>query len=87
MNAAMNIYQKGKYDQNLKYSLLSQVVGYLLSFTILGNENVENIIKILMESGTKMAKRGNQFNFILSIREIYYLVIKDWNKINEWMYC
>ena len=87
MNAAMNIYQEGKYDQNIKYSLLSQVVGYLLSFTILGNENVENIIKILMESGTKMAKRGNQFNFILSIREIYYLVIKDWNKINEWMYC
>ena len=83
MNAAMNIYQEGKYDQNIKYSLLSQVVGYLLSFTILGNENVENIIKILMESGTKMAKRGDQFNSMLSIGEIYYLVIKDGNKVNE----
>jgi hypothetical protein len=29
MNAAMNIYQEGKYDQNLKFSLLSQIVGYI----------------------------------------------------------
>ena len=83
MNAAMAIYQEGKYDQNIKYSLLTQIVGYLLSFTILGNENVENIIKILIESGTKMAKRGDQFNSMLSIGEIYYSVIKDGNKVNE----
>jgi hypothetical protein len=57
INAAMNIYQEGKYDQNLKYSLLSDVVGYLLSFTILGNENIENIIKIIIESGSKMKKK------------------------------
>jgi vacuolar protein sorting-associated protein 35 len=85
MNAAMNLYQEGKYDQNLKFSLLSQIVGYILSFTILGNENVENIIKILMESGTKMVKRGDQFNSMLSIGEIYYLVIKDGNKVNEYI--
>ena len=83
MNAAMNIYQEGKYDQNIKYSLLTQIVGYLLSFTILGKENVENIIKILMESGTKMVKRGDQFNSMLSIGDIYYSVIKDGNKVNE----
>ena len=62
INAAMNIYQEGKYDQNSKYSLLSEIIGYLLSFTILGNENIENVIKILAESGTKMMKRGDQFN-------------------------
>ena len=83
MNAAMNIYQEGKYDQNIKYSLLSQTVGYLLNFTILSNENVENIIKILMESGTKMVKRGDQFNSMLSIGEIYYLVLKDGKKVND----
>ena len=83
MNAAMNVYQEGKYDQNMKFSLLTQIVGYILSFTILGNENVENIIKILMESGAKMVKRGDQFNSMLSIGEIYYLVIKDGNKVND----
>jgi vacuolar protein sorting-associated protein 35 len=83
MNAAMNIYQEGKYDTNLKYFLLSEISGYLLSFTILGNENVENIIKILMESGTKMVKRGEQFNSMLSIAQIYYSVIKDGNKVTE----
>ena len=83
MNAAMNIYQEGKYDQNIKYSLLSQVVGYLINFTILSNENVENILKILIESGTKMAKRGDQFNSMLSIGQIYYSVLKDGNKVND----
>ena len=83
MNAAMNIYQEGKFDQNIKYSLLSQTVGYLLKFTILSNENVENIIKILMESGAKMVKRGDQFNSMLSIGEIYYTVLKDGKKVND----
>ena len=44
---------------------------------------MENIIKILMESGTKMVKRGDQFNSMLSIGEIYYSVIKDGNKVND----
>ena len=83
MNEAMNIYQEGKYDQNLKYHLLIEVVGHLLNFTILGNENVEKIIKILMESGTKMVKRGDQFNSMLSIAQVYYSVIKDGKKVTE----
>jgi vacuolar protein sorting-associated protein 35 len=85
MNAAMNIYQEGKYDQNIKYNLLSQTVGYLLSFTILSHENVENIIKILAESGAKMMKRGDQFNSMLNIAEIYFSVLKDGNKVNEFI--
>ena len=83
MNAAMNIYQEGKYDQNIRYSLLSQIAGYLIKFTILSNENVENIIKVLMETGAKMSKRGDQFNSMLSIGEIYYTVLKDGNKVND----
>ena len=85
MNAAMNIYQEGKYDQNIKYNLLSQTVGYLLSFTILSHENVENIIKILAESGAKMMKRGDQFNSMLNIAEIYFSVLKDGNKVTEYI--
>ena len=85
MNAAMNIYQEGKYDQNIKYNLLSQTVGYLLSFTILGHENVENVIKVLAESGAKMMKRGDQFNSMLNIAEIYFSVLKDGNKVNEFI--
>ena len=85
INAAMNIYQEGKIDQNIKYSLLSQVVGYLLSFTILGNENIENVIKILAESGTKMMKRGDQFNSMLDIAQLYHSKIKDGKKTNEFI--
>ena len=85
INAAMNIYQEGKYDQNSKYSLLSEIIGYLLSFTILGNENIENVIKILAESGTKMMKRGDQFNSMLNIAQLYYTKIKDGKKVTEYI--
>ena len=85
INAAMNIYQEGKYDQNNKYSLLSQIIGHLLSFTILGNENIENVIKVLSESGTKMTKRGDQFNSMLNIAQLYYSKIKDGKKVNEYI--
>ena len=85
MNAAMNIYQEGKYDQNIKYNLLSETVGYLLSFTILSNENFENIIKILAESGAKMMKRGDQFNSMLNIAQIYFSVLKNGNKVTEYI--
>ena len=85
MNAAMNIYQEGKYDQNIKYNLLSETVGYLLSFTILSNENVENIIKILAESGSKMMKREEQFNSMLNISQIYFSVLKDGKKVTEFI--
>ena len=85
INAAMNIYQEGKYDQNSKYSLLSEIIGYLLSFTILGNENIENVIKILAESGAKMMKRGDQFNSMLNIAQLYYTKIKDGKKVTEYI--
>ena len=85
INAAMNIYQEGKIDQNIKYSLLSQIVGYLLSFTILGNENIENVIKILAETGAKMMKRGDQFNSMLDIAQLYHSKIKDGKKANEFI--
>ena len=85
INSAMNIYQEGKYDQNLNYNLLAEIVGYLLSFTILGNENLENIINILDESGSKMMKRGEQFNSMLDIAQIYFSKFKDGNKVTEYI--
>ena len=45
LNSVINIYQEGKYDQNNKYNLHTLICGYLLKFTILSKENLENIIK------------------------------------------
>ena len=81
MNGAMDIYNEGKYDINHKYFLLSQICGYLVNFTILSKENLENIIKVLMETGNKMTKRGDQFNSMIDIGQIYYIVLKDGNKV------
>jgi vacuolar protein sorting-associated protein 35 len=83
MNAAMNIYQEEKYNKNNKYYLLSDICGYLLHFSILSKDNLENIIKILMDTGTKMVKRGDQFNAMINISQIYFTVLKDGKKVME----
>ena len=83
MNAAVKIYQEGKYDQNMKYIFLEQICGYLLKFSILSKENLENIIKILMDTGNKMVKRGDQFNSMINIGQIYFTVLKDGKKVKE----
>jgi vacuolar protein sorting-associated protein 35 len=83
MNAAMKIYQEGKYNQNVKYQLLSNICAYLLNFTILSKEKVENILKILIETGSKIPKRGDQVNSMLDIGQVYYFVFKDGKKVTE----
>jgi vacuolar protein sorting-associated protein 35 len=83
MNAAMNIYQEEKYNKNNKYYLLSDICGYLLHFSILSKDNLENIIKILMDTGTKMVKRGDQFNAMINISQIYFTVLKDGKKVMD----
>ena len=81
MNGALDIFNEGKYDINHKYFLLSQICGYLVNFTILSKENLENIIKVLMDTGNKMTKRGDQFNTMIDIGQIYYIVLKDGKKV------
>ena len=83
MNAAMKIYQEVKYNQNVKYQLLSNICAYLLNFTILSKEKVENILKILIETGSKIPKRGDQVNSMLDIGQVYYFVFKDGKKVTE----
>ena len=81
LNAAMDIYQEGKYDINHKYFLLEEICGYLLHFSILSKETLEGIIKPLYDSGNKMTKRGDQFNSMINIGQIYYTVLKDGKKV------
>ena len=81
MDSALTIFKEGKYDQNLKYNLLSEIIGYMLTFNILGDENIENIIKVLMEAGKNMMKRSDQFNSMLSIGELYHVLLKNGEKV------
>ena len=75
------VFNQVKYDINHKYFLLEEICGYLLNFSILSKENLENIIKPLYDSGNKMTKRGDQFNSMINIGQIYYTVLKDGNKV------
>lgn len=81
LNAAMAIYQEGKYDQDIKYGLLSEVSGHMLTFNVLGQENIEGIIKTLTTSSQTMVKRGDQCYSMLAIADLYFTLLKDANKV------
>ena len=85
LNGTLSIFQEAKFDPNKKYSLLLEIIGNLLSYTILSDENVENIIKIIEESCNNLTKRGEQFNIMLCIAQIYYLNLKNGNKAIEYI--
>ena len=82
----MQIYQDEKYDEELKYNFLSEICGYLIKLNILSKENLEKFIKILMDSANKMVKRGDQFNAMINIGQIYYTVFKDEKKVTDCMH-
>ena len=86
INAALQIYQDQKYDEELKFNFLSEICGYLIKLNILSKENLEKFIKILTDSANKMVKRGDQFNAMICIGQIYYTVFKDEKKVTDCMH-
>ena len=83
INSALQLYQDQNFEENIKYNMFLEICGYLINMPILSKENLENFVKILMESGTKMVRRANQFNSMINIGQIYYTVFKDGNRVSE----
>ena len=83
INSALQLYQDQNFEENIKYNMFLEICGYLINMPILSKENLENFVKILMESGTKMVRRANQFNSMINIGQIYYTVFKDGNIVSE----
>lgn len=81
INQAISIYQEGKYEAEIKYSLLSKINGALLHITILSKEYLSQIINTLQQSAQSMMKRGDQCNVMLSVSNLYYSLLDDKKKV------
>lgn len=81
INAGMAIYQEGKYETDVKFNLLNQINGTLLSMTILSKEVLSQIITILQQSAQAMVKRGDQCNAMLSVSNLCYSLLGDHKKV------
>ena len=78
INAAMGIYQEGK-EQN--FNMLITLSGSILTYTILSNDTLSQIINSLFNSAQKFSKRVEQCNSMLIISNLYYSLLGDKNKV------
>ncbi len=78
INAAMGIYQEGK-EQN--FNMLITLSGSILTYTILSNDTLSQIINSLFNSTQKFSKRVEQCNSMLIISNLYYSLLGDKNKV------
>ena len=74
----MGIYQEGK-EQN--FNMLITLSGSILTYTILSNDTLSQIINSLFNSAQKFSKRVEQCNSILIISNLYYSLLGDKNKV------
>ena len=83
INAGMAIYQEGKYESEIKCFMLTQVVGTLLTISILSKEFLSQLIPSLQQSAQSMVKRGDQCNAMLSVSHLYYSLLGNTDKVRE----
>ena len=79
----MSIYQEGKYESEIKCFMLTQVVGTLLTISILSKEFLSQLIPSLQQSAQSMVKRGDQCNAMLSVSHLYYSLLGNTDKVRE----
>ena len=83
INAAMSIYQEGKYESDVKCFMLTQIVGTLLSISILQKEFLSQLVTSLQQSAQSMVKRRDQCNAMLSVSNLYYSLLENKPKVVE----
>ena len=79
INGAMSIFQEGKND-NL-FNMIISISGSILTYTILSNETLSQIVNSLFNSAQKFTKRVEQCNSMLIISHLYYSLLNDKNKV------
>ena len=75
----MSIFQEGK-SENL-YNMIVTISGSILTYNILSNETLTQIINSLFNSAQKFTKRVEQCNSMLIISNLFYSLLNDKNKV------
>ena len=80
-NNSLKIYNT--FDKEKKFDYFVEICQKLLKITIFSKENLEKIIKDLLEDAKNMPKRVDQCNGLLMISQLYYKHFKDGKKIMD----
>jgi len=82
--SAIQIFNKGKINDDLKVDLINQIIGTVLNISILSRDNLVAITSNIIQVSQSLLKRSDQCLAILNCTHLFYkTLVEDSNKIND----
>ena len=79
---AIAIFEEGRYNQNQKYDMLTQISSLLMTLNI-NKDIIGTIIDQLIKGSEKMVQREEQCKAMLAISQLYFSIFKDTKKVMD----
>ena len=84
LTSAIQVFNSGKMNNDLKVDLLNEMIGAVLNFNILGHDNLIGITSNIVQAAQTLIKRGDQCIAILSCVHLFCNGDNmDKNKVND----
>ena len=84
LSSAIQIFNSGKMNNDVKVDLLNEMIGSVLNFNILGHDNFISITSNIVQAAQTLIKRGDQCIAILSCVHLFCNGENmDKNKVND----
>ncbi len=84
LSSAIQIFNRGKLNDELKVDLINQVVGTVIGINILSRDNLIAISSNIVQVSQSLLKRSDQCLAILNCTHLFYnTLVADKNKIND----
>ena len=82
LSSAIQIFNKGKINDDIKVDLINQVIGTVLNISILSRDNLVAITSNIVQVSQSLLKRSDQSLAILNCSHLFYkTLVADSNKI------
>ena len=82
LSSAIQIFNRGKVNDDLKVDLINQLIGTVLNITILSRDNLVAITSNIVQVSQNLLKRSDQSLAILNCSHLFYkTLVEDSNKI------
>ena len=82
LSSAIQIFNRGKINDDIKVDLINQVIGTVLNISILSRDNLVAITSNIVQVSQSLLKRSDQSLAILNCSHLFYkTLVADSNKI------
>ena len=82
LSSAIQMFNRGKINDDLKVDLVNQVIGTVLNITILSRDNLVAIVSNIVQVSQSLLKKSDQCLAILNCSHLFYkTLVSDSNKI------